>query len=1199
MLPLHVWAATATITVTSPTTAKLIANLGNSTLLNRVRSLAAGTATIAGSFGGSAATGLSMTIGAPAAAVTVTSVALSASWCTDVQCSGTFAGIPGSTSVLEARIVMSDAYTYTKVLGSAQQTLDIIDVSQILAFTSSLAASITAQSYGDVTLLANADTAVGTASDTTLVYANLNPAELDVDAGDPFGLQVQSQAGRAAAPVVLQTGASFAMNIRVNSASSPLIAFELRVNYPSSILTVASESDCSPGADWPANSLTFVCNARGSSSSVLMNSILQPPYSSQQGPNISVASIIFTAVAAGSGALSVDILGMAQQSGVGVSAPTPAVAAAGNVRVDPARRRRQLLRKDYGMQPGELLHPLAPPTQPAFQVKHHMGNGHLPIDAAHWQQDRRRLAVTPCDPTLSAAVYGDINFDCQYTFVQDVLLLDSLRGSWDSSDVSLYYNYLLANSTSAAANGLTAPLQHQRQQLDPAYKYYSALPASNANAIPRPDGTTATKLAALVGQACQAQPGSSEDKALYQLISARLTWFLDGVYVTLPTPTARSLNVTVRLRDTTSNLVTTGAFTQVQIPSEDTTNSCTVSCSHSVLPKYIAGLQIQAGCSLQWDQSVLASYMQDLSSTSIPYLQLEIRSGMAVTFQNTNGTAGSGSLTSGGTYLTTADFTGGGNFDTVVLPDLSSSSGCGSYADPTMQLAALVLSLDASGAVQNQSFYPYYGSAQKLVYQADALSSNVYSSTFTPYTTITLADTYPPAFRPGYPTAVNINDTSFTLSTAFYEVAAVFYVVLPAATGGVVTTPPAVVDVIAGNGPSGAVATASGSFTTAASGSGTAVVSGLLPATNYTAYMVARDASGNAQPLVSVLQGVVTPDTQPPTFLFLNFTAPVVDQNTGLFAMDMIVNTSEVSNIYYSIYRDYGSASQGACAITGNPPVATITAGGALPAANCACSDPQQCAAVNSSSFSSNATGWGAATLNGALSALPFSNIRNETCFDRSNLENPSDTCRVFMVASDSGPTYNGLTNACSPVTRLPAVPSGCPTTAFMDCSQVQERPDAQNFQTGTYVNWTLSNGTVAPAAANSPQTPLQFSVNLQDQVVPTFLTGPDFTPLPGGGSQISFALTVPGLVIFSVSNVTLVTQVDSPLGPGSLQVGNGRIPVFSGGPADIGYLSLKGCNGTTLVPSSQYLVQYWIRDKFATMDTVVQVKLITTGALH
>lgn len=68
-------------------------------------------------------------------------------------------------------------------------------------------------------------------------------------------------------------------------------------------------------------------------------------------------------------------------------------------------------------------------------------------------------------------------------------------------------------------------------------------------------------------------------------------------------------------------------------------------------------------------------------------------------------------------------------------------------------------------------------------------------------------------------------------------------------------------------------------------------------------YMVAQDASGNAQPQVSVLQGIVTPNTQPPTFLFLKFTAPVVDQNTGFFAINMSVNTSVVAKIYYSIYR--------------------------------------------------------------------------------------------------------------------------------------------------------------------------------------------------------------------------------------------------------------------------------------------------------
>lgn len=103
---------------------------------------------------------------------------------------------------------------------------------------------------------------------------------------------------------------------------------------------------------------------------------------------------------------------------------------------------------------------------------------------------------------------------------------------------------------------------------------------------------------------------------------------------------------------------------------------------------------------------------------------------------------------------------------------------------------------------------------------------------------------------------------------------------------------------------------------------------------------------------------------------------------------------------------------------------------------------------------------------------------------------------------------------------------------------------------------------------------------------------------LQGGGSRLSFALTAPGLVIFSVSNVTLNTPADSEsyLGVGSVQVGNGRVPVFSGGPNDIGYLTLNGCNGSVLYPSSQYLVQYWIRDKFATMDTVVQAKLLQTG---
>ena len=98
-------AASTVLSVTPLTTAKLIANLGNTTLLNRLRPLAAGTATIAASFGGLSATPLAITIGSTG--VTMSTVTLSANWCTsnstDVQCGVTFAGLPGATNVLQVR----------------------------------------------------------------------------------------------------------------------------------------------------------------------------------------------------------------------------------------------------------------------------------------------------------------------------------------------------------------------------------------------------------------------------------------------------------------------------------------------------------------------------------------------------------------------------------------------------------------------------------------------------------------------------------------------------------------------------------------------------------------------------------------------------------------------------------------------------------------------------------------------------------------------------------------------------------------------------------------------------------------------------------------------------------------------------------------------------------------------------------------
>ena len=106
---------------------------------------------------------------------------------------------------------------------------------------------------------------------------------------------------------------------------------QLRLNYDSAALSVASESSCQSGADWPASSLTFVCNARGSASSVFFNSILRPPFASQQGGAVRVATITFTARRAQMGAVfSVDILGLAQNNG-NLKSSSPAVAAAGSV----------------------------------------------------------------------------------------------------------------------------------------------------------------------------------------------------------------------------------------------------------------------------------------------------------------------------------------------------------------------------------------------------------------------------------------------------------------------------------------------------------------------------------------------------------------------------------------------------------------------------------------------------------------------------------------------------------------------------------------------------------------------------------------------------------------------------------------------------------------------------------------------------
>ena len=70
---------------------------------------------------------------------------------------------------------------------------------------------------------------------------------------------------------------------------------------------------------------------------------------------------------------------------------------------------------------------------------------------------------------------------------------------------------------------------------------------------------------------------------MLQLISAGLQWFLDGVYIRMPTVSDQRLNITVRLRDTSSALLTTGNYTFVQVSHAEVSHA-SVACLREKAP---------------------------------------------------------------------------------------------------------------------------------------------------------------------------------------------------------------------------------------------------------------------------------------------------------------------------------------------------------------------------------------------------------------------------------------------------------------------------------------------------------------------------------------------------------------------------------------------------------------------------------------
>lgn len=217
--------AQAAFASSDDSTVTLLPNIVTAVVINRVRPLAPGTAGVTAIFGGVTSASLAVTAADAGAAVTVdafelmwsgSSASTGNSECTGL-CDATFAAIAGTTAALTMTLTLSDGYTYdpATLLGTEFAALDILDVSAIFSFASSLPAAISAGAYGDARLLQNAADAVTLEAETTCtsdssamaseteLFANLLPASLDVDVGLTFGpaLQQLGANGTTASPV--------------------------------------------------------------------------------------------------------------------------------------------------------------------------------------------------------------------------------------------------------------------------------------------------------------------------------------------------------------------------------------------------------------------------------------------------------------------------------------------------------------------------------------------------------------------------------------------------------------------------------------------------------------------------------------------------------------------------------------------------------------------------------------------------------------------------------------------------------------------------------------------------------------------------------------------------------------------------------------------------------------------------------------
>ncbi|GMH36388.1 hypothetical protein BSKO_04256 [Bryopsis sp. KO-2023] len=587
----------------------------------------AGAITLTASFAGLSATNsVAVDDSAP---LSVTSFELSSNWCksgTHPQCQLTFSGIQMEETTLQARVVLEDGYVFSEpLLGDANVFLDILDVGDVLQFSSDTPSAITTRFLGDVVLVQNHDdviTLTGTTSpgctgsnpaiaSAVQVYANLEPDILDADLGEQYGLQFQKQPNPTPAiPVELVQGDTFVMDVVVNSLGVVLQAFQIKIEFDDSIMRVAG---CSSGADWPDPN-TFVCafDLPGLTHQAMLNAQdTATTASSLKTSRVRVGHIEFDMVGSGQGTVEATV--DARQKDGTLRSNFLSIAAKSMIRVLPTAGRRRLI------------------SLPAAKT---MGGYSLPYKGRRLQ----RKTLQTCDEATHKLVYGDINFDCKFEFVTDSVLMAEIFGEWNPDLPNFpqrYFDALALKSAQTINGGAT---DWQRMQLDPLLRFFARLAPSDPLYpwhLPRPDATKVPDLVALTGNQIPSRPGFKDDVRLLQLISVGLNFFPQGLNIVTPDELNPYLNITLILRDVNSQLLTEGstrALVQFELKSTQTfvfvnpsanpvqksTETLLATADYEGNGRFSVSMKGSAVCDRFLDEELQASYFRTADPTS-PY----------------------------------------------------------------------------------------------------------------------------------------------------------------------------------------------------------------------------------------------------------------------------------------------------------------------------------------------------------------------------------------------------------------------------------------------------------------------------------------------------------------------------------------------------------------------------------------------------